>query len=387
VRNAFGTGLKFQLFLLIALIFVGSILATSRMPTARATGSMSTSQPQTVVISGTKVFIAESFDICSDIPFLGTCPVSFSVSENYTQPITVQFQDSTFLLANSPQTTGITLTPGAPNLVLILQFALGSNSYSYPVPLPALKAPGTFTVDIPLSQILSSLTGIGLPLSLLNKIASFDFVISFVSSIEGDVSLSGFTSTQGPMYWNSPITEFYNSTLTGNQSNSSIGLGNLKSEFSVGADLTFSVPLLPPIHLIPHVNYDLISFGSSSLIPIGDWYQVEVSSQYSEPSGSGWYMSGSAATFSVQDQSASASGTTYNLIGWTGTGAGSYTGSETNPSITVNNPVQETANWQATPAQSSPLSTSAAIMIAGATILGLAIAGLVAFVLLKRRAK
>jgi hypothetical protein len=337
------------------------------------------------MISGTKVFIAESFDICSHIPFLGTCPVSFSVSENYTQPITVQSQDSAFLLANSFETTGISVTPGAPNLVLILEFAVGSNSYAYPVPLPALKAPGTFTVDIPLSQILSSLTGIGLPLSLLNKIASFDFIISFVSSIEGDVSLSGFSSTQGPMYWNSPATEFYNSTLTGNQSNSSIGLGNLKSEFSLGADLTFSVPLLPPIHLIPHVNYDLISFGSSSLIPIGDWYQVQISSQYSQPSGAGWYMSGSTATFSVQDQSATTSGTTYSLTGWIGTGAGSYTGSETSPSITVNNPIQETANWQAAPAQSSPLSSSAAIMIAGVTISGLAIAGLVAVLLIKRR--
>ncbi len=339
------------------------------------------------MISGTKVFLAESFDICSHIPLLGNCPVSFSVSENYTQPITIQFQDSTFLLANSLETTGIGVTPGAPNLVLILEFAVGSHSYSYPVSLPALKAPGTFTVDIPLSQILSSLVGIGLPLSLLNKIASFDFIISFVSSIEGDVSLSGFNSTQGPMYWNTPVTEFYNSTLTGNQSNSSISIGNLKSDFSVGADLTLSVPLLPPIHLIPHVNYDLISFGSSSSIPIGHWYEVQVSSLYSQPSGSGWYLSGSTATFSIRDQSVTASGTTYNLVGWTGTGAGSYTGSETNPSVTVGNPIQETAEWQAAPAQSPFLPISVAIMIVGVGVFGVAIAGLVAFVLLRRRAR
>lgn len=333
------------------------------------------------------MFLAESFDICSYIPLLGNCPVSFSVSENYSQPITIQFRDFTYLLPHSIETTGITVTPGTPNLVLILKFAVGSHSYSYPVPLPALRSPGTYTMDIPLSQILVSLTGIGLPLSILNKIASFDFVISFVSSIEGVVSLSGFNSTQGPIYWNSPATEFYNSTLTGNQSNSSISVRNLKSEFSVGADLTFSVPLLPPIHLIPHVSYDLISFGSSSVIPIGDWYQVQVSSQYSQSSGSGWYMSGSTAALSVQDQSPTDSGTTYNLVGWIGTGAGSYTGSESNPSITVNNPIQETANWQAAPAQSPSLPTSAAIMIAGVTISGLAIAGLVAVVLLKRRAR
>ena len=199
------------------------------------------------------------------------------------------------------------------------------------------------------------------------------------------MSLSGFNSTQGPVYWNSPVTEFYNSTLTGDQSNSTISLGNLKSEFSVGADLTFSVPLLPPIHLIPHLNYDLISFGSSSVIPVGYWYEVQISSPYSQPSGYGWYISGSSATFSVQDQSVTVSGTTYNLVGWTGSGAGSYSGSQTNPSVTVGNPIQETANWQAAPAQSSLLPLSSGIMIAGVVVSGLAITGLVAFVLVRRR--
>ncbi len=380
--------MKVQFFFIIALIFLASTLAISHIPQARATTSQSVSTSQTVVISGTKVFLSYSFDICSAI-FLGPCPISFSVSENYTQPITVQFQDSTFLLPHTLETTEITVTSGPPNLVLILKFSVGSNSYSYPVPLPAIRAPGVFTKDISLSQILVNLASIdtGLPLSILNRIASFDFIISFVASIEGVMSLSGFNSTQGPLYWNSPIMESYNSTLTGSQPDSSIVMGNLQSEFSVDAQLSLSVPLLPPIQLIPPVHYGLIAFGSASTIPVGHWYQVQVSSPYSQPSGSGWYLSGSSVTFSVQDQAVTVSGTTYNLVGWTGAGIGSYTGSETSPSVTMSAPIQETANWQAAPAQGSPFLPMSAPVLLGLGVVIAAGLGLLGLFLFKRRGK
>ena len=55
---------------------------------------------------------------------------------------------------------------------------------------------------------------------------------------------------------------------------------------------------------------------------------------------SGWYNSGAQVTLSETPN------TGYTFTGWTGTGTGSYTGSSASPSVTLNNPITETANFQ-----------------------------------------
>ena len=74
-------------------------------------------------------------------------------------------------------------------------------------------------------------------------------------------------------------------------------------------------------------------------------FLLTVSSPYGSPSGTGWYNAGSPAGFSVSTPVSGAPGTQYALSAWAGTGAGSYSGSNNPGSVTMNNPITETASW------------------------------------------
>ena len=89
----------------------------------------------------------------------------------------------------------------------------------------------------------------------------------------------------------------------------------------------------------------LAMFNSTSNIRVADYYHVQIQSPYGQTEGSGWYLSGTTATISVTPSQTVSSGTTYDFTGWTGTGPGSYTGTQTPYMLTVTGPVTETANW------------------------------------------
>jgi len=68
-------------------------------------------------------------------------------------------------------------------------------------------------------------------------------------------------------------------------------------------------------------------------------YLIEITSPYGTPTGSGWYQAGSTATISIQ----SSEGLLIKQVftGW----SGDYIGREPTATITVNKPMQITANW------------------------------------------
>jgi hypothetical protein len=74
-------------------------------------------------------------------------------------------------------------------------------------------------------------------------------------------------------------------------------------------------------------------------------YYLTVNSAYSTTSGSGWYNSGATASFSVTSPASGGSGTQYVFCSWSGSGSGAYNGSINSESITMNNPINETAAW------------------------------------------
>ncbi|MCD6117076.1 T9SS type A sorting domain-containing protein, partial [bacterium] len=75
-------------------------------------------------------------------------------------------------------------------------------------------------------------------------------------------------------------------------------------------------------------------------------YQLTVNSSYGSPTGDGWYDEGTSATFAVTTPESGSSGTRYIFTGWTGTGEGSYTGTEASYTVTMNNPITEDASWK-----------------------------------------
>ena len=76
-------------------------------------------------------------------------------------------------------------------------------------------------------------------------------------------------------------------------------------------------------------------------------YYLTVTSTYGNPSGQGWYDSDSVAHIAVTQIVSSGTSTRYVFSAWSGTGSGVYTGSSATSSVTMNNPITETASWNA----------------------------------------
>jgi hypothetical protein len=74
-------------------------------------------------------------------------------------------------------------------------------------------------------------------------------------------------------------------------------------------------------------------------------YYLTVSSVYGSASGQGWYNAGSSAPLGVATPFSGGTGMQYVLSAWSGSGSGSYSGSLSSTSITMNNPITETASW------------------------------------------
>jgi hypothetical protein len=77
----------------------------------------------------------------------------------------------------------------------------------------------------------------------------------------------------------------------------------------------------------------------------GIQYYLTITSAYGNPSGQGWVNAGSQGTFSVSTPTAGSAGVQYVFSSWTGSGSGYYSGSSASTSVTMNNPITETASW------------------------------------------
>jgi hypothetical protein len=76
-------------------------------------------------------------------------------------------------------------------------------------------------------------------------------------------------------------------------------------------------------------------------------YYLSLTSPYGNASGQGWFDAGAQANFQISTQTVSGdAGTQYVFTSWSGTGNGSYTGTNTSQTISMNGAVAETANWQ-----------------------------------------
>jgi hypothetical protein len=369
--------------LLIPVLLLIIAANVSFHPTAAAPSQDSFSSKE-IVVKGDVSLFQLRFDLCSQFLLLGSCPIGMSLAEHYMQPAAIDISAPIELQPLASDSTRISVTPGSPNLSLNFIFTYGSHSYPYSVPLLSMKALGKFTYTVPLSQILPDLIGLGLPSVLASKLISLNMPISLVSSLRSDVAQTGFVTTQQRLEWKDGPNVWYNTTLSGAVEDSHIELVGFQTIFLVNAKLVFSVPVLPPVTFFS-VDQDIVSFGSSEVLLLGHWYHLAVASAQSQPLGSGWFLSGSTATISVKDHTLSNSGVDYTFAGWAGSGNGSYSGSTASPSLVVNGPIQETAVWQSSPAQSAPLvSADALITISvGIVVAGLLIAGAVA--LLRRR--
>ncbi|MCK5146664.1 T9SS type A sorting domain-containing protein [bacterium] len=82
---------------------------------------------------------------------------------------------------------------------------------------------------------------------------------------------------------------------------------------------------------------------------IASWasqHYVTITSPYGSVTGEGWYDEGSTATFSVTPtEHYTGEGARHGFAGWSGSGTSSYSGDEATHSVTVTNPITESATW------------------------------------------
>jgi hypothetical protein len=75
-------------------------------------------------------------------------------------------------------------------------------------------------------------------------------------------------------------------------------------------------------------------------------YRLTIVSEYGNPTGDGWYDEGESAPFSVTTPHQESEGKQHLFTGWTGSGAGSYSGPDPDRTVIMNNPITETASWE-----------------------------------------
>jgi len=86
--------------------------------------------------------------------------------------------------------------------------------------------------------------------------------------------------------------------------------------------------------------------GDTVFVNFTTQHYLTVNSAYGTATGEGWYNEGGDATFSVSPTTISLSaGVRQFFSGWTGSGIGSYSGTVSSYTVTMNNPITETADW------------------------------------------
>ena len=74
-------------------------------------------------------------------------------------------------------------------------------------------------------------------------------------------------------------------------------------------------------------------------------YYLSVASSLDSPFGGGWYNSGANASFGLTSTTSGNDLTRGTFSNWTEVGSGGYSGTNVNNTVTMGNPINETANW------------------------------------------
>ena len=130
-----------------------------------------------------------------------------------------------------------------------------------------------------------------------------------------------------------------------------------EAEWIAGSEHQIFVPELQNFATGHRKYYDSWSdagLRSHYVIPISDTtftafhddkYAFDVLSRWGATIGSGWYLRGEEAIFSVSPENVTVSHDRYSFNSWAGTGVGSYSGGANPHSITIRGPARETAQW------------------------------------------
>lgn len=275
-------------------------------------------------ILGYKIFITADLTYEQDIVFLNNV-------------------EKTVLNIGDQVECSTSISPKEAYVVFSLSFHFGGNTYTFDYDFEDIQVPGTGSVasiPIPVGLLLMSLGLPPLPISL-------DFDLSIRSQLSTDIHSLYFSSIFQQYSWTSSGTKASTFTLIGTDTGiANIFLSGIKVLHEVTGKISMSVPILGKYTLHEFPVTDVVSYSYQDN-PIATYYRLVVSSQYSSATGSGWYYAGTIASFAITSSIVEEGVNTRHVFqGWSGSGEGSYSGSISPATISMNSPISETALWE-----------------------------------------
>jgi hypothetical protein len=261
----------------------------------------------------------------------------------YTQQVTIESTaDKYQIMPEDVITVRCSMNSYEPQLSLLLGFHFGEKSYVYEYSFQKISVPGQTSlasVSIPIVEILSTLVGIPLPVSLY-----LDFDLK--SYFEAMLSKTGFTGASDILKWTEKGTKTLFFDFNGDESTSQVKIVYSNVVLEVSGKFVISIPLIGTYTLYAFPIQTLY-FSSSKEINLVTFYHLNVISDYGVTSGSGWFYEGTSATFKVEPLTfMSGEDIRHVFVEWKGEGSFAYSGPSNIASVIMSGPITETALWK-----------------------------------------
>lgn len=262
---------------------------------------------------------------------------------SYTQQVTIESTaDKYQIMPGDVITVTCSMNSYEPQLSLLLGFHFGKKLYVYEYSFPKVPVPGQTSlasIPIPIVEILSTLIGIPLPVSLY-----LDFNLK--SYFEAMLSKTGFTDAFDTLKWTEKGTKTLFFYFNGNENVSQIEIVYSNVVHEVSGKFVISIPLIGTYTLYTFPIQTLY-FSSGKEINLVTFYHLNVISEYGVTSGSGWFYKGTSATFKVEPLIfMSGEDIQHVFVEWKGDGYFAYSGPSNIASVVMNGPITETALWK-----------------------------------------
>lgn len=321
----------------VVLVVVVLLLSTPTGPVEAQSNSTNLS----LTIQGQpSMYSTPALDLCG-LVHLGSCAIDFNVAENFHQSVPISFvTDRTVLQTGDSVTVTANPGPATPSAALDFTLTFSGHSYTYSYQLSSLPTVGSSTllsIPIPVGAVTTALGLPPLPITL-----NFNLLVS--SDLTGSLSGSGFSGTSS-LSWSSISSQQSSMTFLGGVDVATLNFDSFKAIQNWRIALSAGVPLVGSVQLF---NTTVSNLNIPSNDPqVFTWNHLAIDTQYSTGYGSGWYLTGSSATFGISGDTVS-TGQSSRVVftGWQGQGSGRYSGGQDSATVKIEGPITETAGWK-----------------------------------------
>lgn len=250
------------------------------------------------------MYSTQTLDLCGTV-HLGSCPVSFSVNENFDEPVSIAFTTQNAILSPG-QDASISANPipSTPTADLDFVFNYDGHSYTYPYPVSGVPSVGSSTllsIPIPVGALTAALGLPPLPIAL-----TFSSIV--MSSLEGTLTGLGFTNSQ-TISWSSLSNVQASLSFSGGVDTAILNLNSFISVQNWKIGLSAGITGFPSVSLF---NTTVTNLEIQSADPTAyTWYKVSIASSnggsVSPATGDEWYIAG----YQIQLQGTPVSGYTF----------------------------------------------------------------------------